>query len=62
MSESPAVLSDNQRQTLQSAPSNYGAAVARALEWLGDRYLLARPINAPRPLRRGDRKPAANPL
>lgn len=26
--------------------SNYGAAVARAVEWLGDRYLLAKPINA----------------
>jgi hypothetical protein len=26
--------------------SNYAAAVARAVEWLGDRYLLARPINA----------------
>ena len=26
--------------------SNYGSAVARALEWLGDRYLLAKPINA----------------
>jgi hypothetical protein len=25
--------------------SNYGSAVARALEWLGDRYLLAKPIN-----------------
>jgi hypothetical protein len=26
--------------------SNYGSAVARAVEWLGDRYLLANPINA----------------
>jgi hypothetical protein len=26
--------------------SNHGPAVARALEWLGDRYLLAKPINA----------------
>jgi hypothetical protein len=26
--------------------SNYASAVARAVEWLGDRYLLARPINA----------------
>lgn len=25
---------------------NYGPAIARAVEWLGDRYLLARPINA----------------
>lgn len=34
--------------------ANYASAVARALEWLGDRYLLAKPINAhvrpPRPL------------
>jgi hypothetical protein len=39
---------------LQSLPvSNYDSAVARALEWLGDRYLLAKPINThvqpPRP-------------
>jgi hypothetical protein len=25
--------------------ANYAPAVARALEWLGDRYLLAKPIN-----------------
>jgi hypothetical protein len=31
--------------------SNYGSAVARALEWLGDRYLLAKPINAGRKTR-----------
>ena len=24
----------------------YGAAIAKAVEWLGDRYLLAKPINA----------------
>lgn len=24
---------------------DYGAARARAIEWLGDRYLLARPVN-----------------
>jgi hypothetical protein len=30
----------------QSLPvANYGDAVARAVEWLGDRYLLAKPIN-----------------
>jgi hypothetical protein len=33
-------------QTLQSPPvSNYDRAFARAVEWLGDRYLLAKPIN-----------------
>jgi len=26
--------------------ANYSAAIARAVEWLGDRYLLAKPINA----------------
>jgi hypothetical protein len=25
---------------------NYSRAIARAVEWLGDRYLLAKPINA----------------
>jgi hypothetical protein len=25
---------------------DYSAARARAIEWLGDRYLLARPVNA----------------
>jgi hypothetical protein len=31
---------------MQSPPaSNYSAAIARAVEWLGDRYLLAKPIN-----------------
>jgi hypothetical protein len=26
--------------------TNYSSAVARAVAWLGDRYLLAKPINA----------------
>ena len=26
--------------------ASYSAAIARAVEWLGDRYLLAKPINA----------------
>jgi hypothetical protein len=25
---------------------NYSSAIAKAVEWLGDRYLLAKPINA----------------
>jgi hypothetical protein len=30
----------------QSLPvANYNSAIARAVEWLGDRYLLARPMN-----------------
>jgi hypothetical protein len=26
--------------------ANYSSAIAKALEWLGDRYLLAKPINS----------------
>jgi|HubBroStandDraft_4_1064222.scaffolds.fasta_scaffold2887789_1 hypothetical protein len=34
--------------SLQSSPpANYNSAIARAVEWLGDRYLLATPINTP---------------
>jgi hypothetical protein len=41
-------MTDKQVHKLQSQPaSNYDRAIARALEWLGDRYLLAKPINAP---------------
>jgi hypothetical protein len=40
-------MSDKRSQTLKSAPvMNYSSAIARAVEWLGDRYLLAKPINA----------------
>jgi hypothetical protein len=36
-------------QTRQSLPvANYSPAIARAVEWLGDRYLLAKPIKAAR--------------
>jgi hypothetical protein len=46
-------MPDKQNRTCQVLPvSNYDSAVARALEWLGDRYLLAKPINTherPRP-------------
>jgi hypothetical protein len=39
---------NKQLPTLQSPPlANYSSAIARAVEWLGDRYLLARPINTP---------------
>ncbi len=32
---------------IKSLPvANYNSAIARALDWLGDRYLLAKPINA----------------
>ncbi len=40
-------MSDRLERSQEHLPvSNYGPAVARALEWLGDRYLLAKPINA----------------
>jgi hypothetical protein len=46
-------MTQKQDHTQQSPPvSNYDRAIARAVEWLGDRYLLAKPINAhtlPRP-------------
>jgi hypothetical protein len=39
-------MSDKQPHTIPSLPvSNYSSAIARAVEWLGDRYLLASPIN-----------------
>ena len=41
-------MSDKRNQTFKSLPlANYSSAIARAVEWLGNRYLLARPINAP---------------
>jgi len=30
----------------QQPMANYSSAIAKAVEWLGDRYLLAKPINA----------------
>ena len=40
-------MPDKINQMLQSLPvANYDPAIASALEWLGDRYLLAKPINA----------------
>jgi hypothetical protein len=38
-----------ERQNHRGEPmpvSNYDSAIARAVEWLGDRYLLAKPIKA----------------
>jgi hypothetical protein len=38
---------DRQTHSLKLLPmANYSSAIARAVEWLGDRYLLAKPINA----------------
>jgi hypothetical protein len=40
-------MPDKRNQTLRSLPvANYSPAIAKALAWLGDRYLLAKPINA----------------
>ena len=40
-------MTDKRDHTPQSPPvSSYDRALARAVEWLGDRYLLAKPINA----------------
>ena len=42
-------MPDKRNPTLQSLPvANYSSAIARAVEWLGDRYLLAKPIKAAR--------------
>jgi hypothetical protein len=40
-------MTTRQRLESQSLPvANYSSAIAKAVEWLGDRYLLAQPINA----------------
>jgi len=40
---------DYRTDTPVSLPvANYSSAIAKAVDWLGDRYLLARPINAGR--------------
>jgi hypothetical protein len=42
-------MSGNLPNKPQSLPvANYSPAIARAVKWLGDRYLLAKPINAGR--------------
>jgi len=39
-------MSDKQTHTVPSLPvSNYSSAIASAVAWLGDRYLLAKPVN-----------------
>ncbi len=46
-------MPDKLHRTVPSLPvSNYSSAVARAVEWLGDRYLLAKPVNTSLPERR----------
>jgi hypothetical protein len=40
-------MADRQNHSLKPLPmANYSSAIARALEWLGDRYLLAKPVKA----------------
>jgi hypothetical protein len=40
-------MSNKRNQTPQPLPvANYSSAIAEAVKWLGDRYLLAQPINA----------------
>jgi hypothetical protein len=40
-------MAGKERHRLQSLPTaNYSSAIARGVEWMGDRYLLAKPINA----------------
>jgi hypothetical protein len=38
---------ENRTYPIKSLPvANYRAAIAQAVKWLGDRYLLAKPINS----------------
>jgi hypothetical protein len=40
-------MPDKQTHTVPSLPvSNYSSEIARAVAWLGDRYLLAKPVNS----------------
>jgi hypothetical protein len=40
-------MTEKHNHPITSLPvANYGSAIARAVEWLGDRYLLAKPINS----------------
>jgi hypothetical protein len=56
-------MSDKQAPAVPSPQSaNYSSAVARAVEWLGDRYLLATPISrAPFRSRAESRTPTHDP-
>jgi hypothetical protein len=40
-------MNTRQQHHMTSLPvANYSAAIAKAVEWLGDRYLLAKPIKS----------------
>jgi hypothetical protein len=54
---------EKQDHTVPSLPvSNYTSAVARAVEWLGDRYLLAKPVNTTLPQRQSWQSPPSTKL
>ena len=42
---------NNRRTRVPSTDYLYSESVAEAVKWLGDRYLLARPIQSRRPIR-----------
>jgi len=42
---STQMKSERKNEIQSLPPANYSSAMARAVEWLGDRYLLAKPIN-----------------
>ena len=51
-SDEPGIMQMRNKLTLtpqQPSVYDYSASVAKAVEWLGDRYLLAKPIKVPRP-------------
>jgi hypothetical protein len=39
-------MTEKSNQSRKLPVANYSTAIARAVEWLGDRYLLAKPINS----------------
>jgi hypothetical protein len=40
-------MADESNHRVKPLPmANYSSRIAKAVEWLGDRYLLAKPINA----------------
>jgi hypothetical protein len=42
-------MNTHQQRAARTLPvANYSPAIAKALEWLGERYLLARPVQAAR--------------
>jgi hypothetical protein len=48
--ERTAIVKQTGNERAQTWVVDYSAARARAIKWLGDRYLLAKPVNAQRTL------------